>query len=109
MQVLDAPKQLHKGKPGICLVVRASLQDCIQKLAASEQLGDEVHLVALFKVLLEEDDILMVHAHENVDLLKDIFPVCQNDASELLTKPQESLPLFGNQSQMSTSCIRAAV
>ncbi len=75
MQVLNAPEQLHKGQPRICLIVGASFQDSIQKLATCQQLCDEVHLVAFFEILLQEDDVLMVHAHQDVNLLEDVLPV----------------------------------
>ena len=75
MQVLNAPQQLHKGQPRICLIVRASFQDGIQKLAACQELCDEIHLVAFLKILLQEDHVLMVHAHQNVNLLEDVLPV----------------------------------
>ena len=44
MEILNAPKQLHKAPPGICLVVATSLQQGVQELAPSQQLCDEVHL-----------------------------------------------------------------
>ncbi len=75
MQVLDAPEQLHKGQPRICFIVGASFQDCIQKLATCQQLCDEIHLVAFLKVLLQKDDVFMVHAHQDIDLLEDVLPV----------------------------------
>ncbi len=75
MQVLNASEQLHKGQPRVRLIVGASFQDCIQKLATCQQLCDEVYLVALLKVFFQEDDVLMVHAHQDVDLLEDVLPV----------------------------------
>ncbi len=75
MQVLNAPEQLNKGQPRICLIVGASFQDRIQKLAACQELCDEIHLVAFLKVLFQEDHVLVVHAHQNVDLLEDVLPV----------------------------------
>ena len=74
MEVLNASEQLHKGQPGVCLIVGAPLKNSVQQLATCQQLSDEVDLVALLKVLLQEDDILMVHAHQNVYLLEDVFP-----------------------------------
>jgi hypothetical protein len=44
VQVLDAPQQLHKGQPGLCFAVTATLQHSVKELTACHQLCDEVHL-----------------------------------------------------------------
>lgn len=44
VQILDAAQQLHKRQPRLAFAVAAALQHRLQQLAASHQLGDEVHL-----------------------------------------------------------------
>ena len=74
VQIFNASEQLHKAEPSICLIVGSTLQHSIQQLSASQQLCNEVHLVTLLKVLLQEDDVLVIHAHQNVYLLEDVLP-----------------------------------
>ena len=74
MQVFNASEELYKAQTCICLIVGTPFQHSVQQLPASQQLCDEVHLVALLKVLFQENDILVVHAHQNVNLLEDVFP-----------------------------------
>lgn len=81
MQVFDASEKLHKRQSGVCFIVGAPLQDRIQQLAACEQLCDEVHLVALLKILLQKDHVLVVHAHQNVYLLEDVLPAAHHTST----------------------------